>query len=248
MGDMGATYLSQSFERLAKQTFQDFEIVISDQSKDGAVKDVCNKNKDQFDIRYFQNTNYGNWSDNINNAIKNAHGNIIKILFLDDLLYRDTSLEEIVQAFDLDKDQWLVTSCIHSKDLAHFFRICHPSYNDETILMKNTIGSPSVMAMRNDNPLLFDTNILWSQDVDYYKRYYDKFGPPKILKEIGVIIRVHKNQVTHTLATEAMREKDYKSILKKYHIKNYQWLTFCYKIKKYKKLIKGYIKKAIFRK
>ena len=40
---------------------------------------------------------------------------IIKMLFLDDFLYSEKSLEQITENFDLHKDRWLVTACVHSR-------------------------------------------------------------------------------------------------------------------------------------
>ncbi len=207
MKSLGNQYLKQSFDMLARQTFKDFDIVISDHSKDTLIRDLCDEYKETLDIKYYKNPeNIGNSSANLNNAIKKATGKIIKILFQDDFLFDERSLELIVSAFDLEKDTWLVTACEHSKDGKTFYRPFYPRYNDRIHLGNNTLSSPSALAIRNDSPLLFDENLIWLMDVDYYKRLHDAFGPPKVFDEICVVNRVGTHQVSNTLANQAVRE------------------------------------------
>jgi hypothetical protein len=135
---------------------------------------------------------------------------LIKILFQDDFLYSSTSLEETVQAFDLEKDMWLVTACEHTIDGTTFIRPFYPTYNHNIHRGKNTISSPSVMTIKNDHPLLFDENLLWLMDVDYYKRCYERFGKPKILNTITVVNRVGDHQVSNDKIPDVLNPKETK--------------------------------------
>jgi hypothetical protein len=62
----------------------------------------------------------------------------------------------------------------------------------------------------------FDENLIWLMDVDYYKRLYDKFGFPSICNYITIVNREHQNQVTNTLATEEIKQKELNYIKQKY--------------------------------
>ncbi len=220
MGGFGHKFLKHSFDILKTQTFKDFDVVISDYSKTNLIKGLCDEYKDRLNIDYFKNFDpVGGMSANTNNAIRHATGKLIKILFQDDFLYSDKSLEEIVKNFDLKKDKWLVTACEHSKDGITFFRPFYPQYNDKIHLGKNTISSPSVLTIKNDNPLLFDTKLKWLMDCDYYKRYYEKYGKPKILNKINVVNRVGAHQISNTEANDLVRKSEYQYILKKYNEK-----------------------------
>src|SRR6266498_2647969 len=191
MNGVGLIFLKQSLDMLAKQTFQDFDVVISDYSKTSLIKDLCRDYKNKLDLKYHKNTDpVGGMSANTNNAIKQATGQLIKILFQDDFLYDEKSLEETAKHFDLKQDHWLVTGCEHSKDGVTFFRPHYPRWNSQILFGANTLGSPSVLTIRNDHPLLFDPKLKWFMDCDYYKRCYDKFGKPKIVKTITAVIRV----------------------------------------------------------
>ena len=217
MNGKGDIFLEHSFKILEKQTYKDFNVIISDHSKSDLIKNLCDKYNNSLDIVYIKNSeNIGNSSANINNAIKYANGKLIKVLFQDDFLYNEDSLEITVDNFDLNKDKWLVSRCEHSYDGFTFNRDFKPTYNDNIHLGNNTISSPSVLTILNDLPLLFDENLIWLMDCDYYKRCYIKFGSPKILNAITAVNRVGSHQVSNTLATQEIRDNEHQYVINKY--------------------------------
>ncbi len=216
MRGMSSVFLKHSFEILMKQTFKDFNVVITDNSTNDDVKKTCEQYKNKLDINYSKNADINcGMSANVNNSIKKATGKLVKILFLDDFLYSPDSLQEIVDAFDLTKDHWLVTACEHSKDGKTFFRPYYPRYNDQIHLGKNTISSPSVLTIKNENPLFFDEKLTWMMDCDYYKRLYNTYGKPKILNKINAVNRVGEHQTTNEM-TEKIRKDEYDYVVEKY--------------------------------
>lgn len=194
----GEDFLRQSLRMLSLQTFKDFEVVISDNSDDDRLIKVCR----EFDlnIKYFKNPIKG-MAPNTNEAMEQCTGELIKILYQDDYLADVTSLQEIVTAFD-PNDRWLVAGCAHTTDGIEWQRPHYPRYNNEMIKGENTIGSPSVLTVRNDGHLKFDDTMTWLLDADLYRRYYDKHGEPKILRSINVIIRQGSHQMTNILTNE----------------------------------------------
>jgi len=217
MNGLGSNFLRHSFEILKKQSFKDFEVIISDHSNDDQVKNLCDQYLNVLDIKYYRNPDErGNSSANLNNSIKNASGTLIKILFQDDFLFDNNSLQATVDNFDLEKDSWMVSACEHSKDGETFYRPFYPKYNHKIHLGKNTISSPSVLTIKNSSPLLFDENLIWLMDCDYYRRYYDTFGEPKILNKTTVANRVGKHQISNTLATSTVKIEEKKYIAKKF--------------------------------
>ena len=101
--------------------------------------------------------------------------------------------------------------------------VSFPKYNKKIHLGKNTIGSPSVLSIKNENPLFFDENMTWLLDCDYYKRLYDKYGEPLILNEINVVIGTGKHQMTNILSNYA-KKKEYYYMAKKYKKRLWSWL------------------------
>ncbi len=217
MHGKGADFLRHNFDKLLSQTFKDFDIVISDNAKDDSIKKVCGEYKNKLTIHYFKNEDpLHGMSSNVNNTITKATGKIIKILFLDDFLYTNTALETIAKNFNLETDLWLATGCIHTTDGCTFEKIHSPNYNKYVYSGKNTIGSPSVIAIKNDSPLLFDTNLSWLMDCDYYTRYHTQFGKPKIINQPLIAIRLGEHQITNTEATKSLRAREKMYVEKKF--------------------------------
>ena len=245
-GGKGAAFLKYNFDILIRQTFKDFDIVVSDQSANTMIEDLCNEYKERLDIHYYKEpTRVRGLSVNINNAIRNATGTLIKIIFLDDFLYHDKALENVVKNFDVKKDNWLVTACNSTKDAVTFYRNFYPTYDDKKILFKNTISSPSVVTIKNEGHIWFDEKLIWWMDTDFYKRCYEKFGMPKILDDIDVTNRMGPHQVTNTTATEDRRESEWRYMVDKYKMKHAWWLKTNYKINRYWRALKNLVKKIL---
>lgn len=189
-------FLRRSFDALVRQSFKDFEVVISDNADSDVIVRAIADYTDLLDIAYIKNPNKG-MAPNTNSAMRHARGDILKILYLDDFLAHENALQEISDSFD-GKYHWLVTGCKDEHGPIHY-----PHYDDEIHTGKNTIGSPSVLAVRNEPDMLFfDENMTWLLDCDYYKRAYDIFGFPRFLKDINVIIGKHDGQMTRLIPDE----------------------------------------------
>lgn len=176
----GDKFLNRALASLEAQIFKDFEIVV---------------------------TRDGKMAENTNSAIKKSKGDIIKILYMDDFLAHENSLQEISDNFE-ENDNWLVTGCLHTTDGETFINPHLPVYG--SILEANTIGSPSVLTIRNNGHLLFDESMSWLLDSDLYYRYQEKYGLPKILNDYNVVIGIGEHQMTHILTDEVKhQEEDY---------------------------------------
>src|SRR3990167_7265142 len=146
------------------------------------------------------------WSANHNEGIRIAKGELIKFLHMDDFFSHEHALRDIVGAFKEDV-KWLTTSCGHTLDGIEWI--------DDIYTGNNKIGGPSVLTIRNDDPLFFDENLTWTVDVDYYWRLYKRYGEPTILNNISVIIGLSPNQATNTLSDE-LKAKEMEYTTNKY--------------------------------
>ena len=192
-------FLKRCLDSLWEQTFQDFEIVITDNSDDDVLEKIC-----EFygGIRYFKNLRKG-MAQNTNEAIKKSKGKLIKILYLDDYLLHDEVLEMIVNKFE---KRWLICGADNNSD---------PHWTEDIHTGNNKLGSPSSLTIENKDPLLFDENLTWLLDVLYYKGLYERYGEPTIMagKHIGIGEGTH--QMTHLISDERkMWEQEY--LMKKY--------------------------------
>ena len=195
----GGEFLDFLFRTIEIQTFKDFEVVVSDHSKDEKLVDVIDSFKSKFDIKYIKNKNrLGNGPANTNNAIRNCSGEIIKVMFQDDFFYDSQALKKIYDSFD-DKHEWLVCGSNHTKNNGKsFYRKIYPKWNNRIINGVNTISSPSVMAVKKKvfDQIKFDESLVMMMDCEIYFHIKKEFGEPIYLHEILVSNRIHQDQIS----------------------------------------------------
>jgi len=213
----GEAYLRASFEVLCGQSFKDFDVVISDNSRDQKILELCEEFAVQLPIRFYRNLRSQGISANLNNAIGNASGKLIKILFQDDYLYTSDAIGKVVKNFDLRKDTWMVSKSEHSYDAVTYLREFTPKFSRSVLFGVNTISSPSVLTIKNSSNLpRFDENLTLLMDCDYYFQCYLLFGEPKILCDVNVVNRIGAHQVSKSLVDRAMRKFELKYMRNKY--------------------------------
>ncbi len=178
-------FMKRLEKSLEKQTFQDFELIV---------------------------TKEGKMAKNTNAAIKQAKGEIIKILFMDDFLFDVDALKNLDRYF---VGGWYASACVHTSDGKNFSNPHYPSYNSDIRYGNNTIGSPSVVAFENDEPLLFDEELSWLLDCDLYYRLHERYGRPTMVNTLDIAIGLGEHQTTNLMPIEDKKlEMDY--LLQKY--------------------------------
>lgn len=199
MKGLGHKILKQSFDFINKQTFKEFEVVVSDHSSDDLIRDLCFC-ENRFPVKHIRNiADKGSSSANINNAMSNATGDIIKILFQDDLIVCPELLKNIHECFQHTNIQWVVSPCFHSDlPMSSYWNPIMPRYNENIHKGVNTISSPSVLSVRNNEDLpKFDNRLIWLMDVDYYKSLYDLYGLPTVIGNANSVLnRMWPGQVS----------------------------------------------------
>jgi glycosyltransferase involved in cell wall biosynthesis len=220
MNGYGALYLEASLERLAEQDFQNFEVIVSDQSLDDAVKSVCERRSDTMNISHLWNRGSKRQaSTNINYALDHTHGRILKVLFQDDYLCDRRSLSIIHEKFVETGCDWLLCGSGIVEDGKNVKRPMIPLLTEKLHFGKNTVSSPSVLAIDRRCAERFDENLIWLMDVEFYKRLWDTKGLPAIVNTTLVANRIHDHQVSGKVDRKMQaRELDY--IWKKYASKS----------------------------
>jgi len=197
----GVFFLEKSFNTLINQTYKNIEVVISDHSVGTDIEELCVKYSNNLNIKYLKNIhNRGGSSPNLNNGLKNCDGTIIKILMQDEFLYDEQGLEKINNLFVDTNVNWVITGCVNGDKYGNIKSSMSPMYVNDIHIGNNRIGSPSVLTIRNENILLFNEDLIWLMDCEYYKRLYDKYGNPTVLNEKIVFISQHDNQLTSLLS------------------------------------------------
>jgi glycosyltransferase involved in cell wall biosynthesis len=202
------SYLFDIFHALEHQTNKDFNVWISDHSKNDDVLEACKEYADIFEINYIKNeNNRGQISANTNCALENADGDILKVMFQDDfILITRTLVDELDKAF-VDGVDWAVTGFAHTiNDGQTHYNPKIPQYNDRLLEGVNTLSSPSILALRNGIDEYFDEKLTMLMDCDMYYRLYKYHGDPAVLTDYHISNREHKNQTQrayeHLLPTE----------------------------------------------
>ena len=201
----GPTLLEHNIKQILKQTYSNIEIIISDHSSNDEVKKICTKyNNIKYPIKYIHNqTNLGNSSQNTNNAINYCNGEYIKVLFMDDYLYNENAISDIVKQFQSHPNKkWLVHSYIHTKNYKDFYNLHHPKFSHDLIFC-NRIGCPSCLTIHKSVKERFDEKLKWFMDSELYNRIKIKYNEPIILhtnaNDKAYMVNVHhENQVTNT--------------------------------------------------
>jgi glycosyltransferase involved in cell wall biosynthesis len=166
------------FRSIEQQSFRDFEVIVTDDSHDNEVEDLC-KSEFNFSIQYHRNNPSKGSPENWNSAISKAKGEWIKLIHHDDYFYNEESLAKFVDEAEKfpETDYFFCRTSIldtHSGD--------QYSYSVNTKLLnrisefsaylfhKNLIGAPSTGFFKNGLVETYDKLLIWLVDIEFYCR------------------------------------------------------------------------------
>ena len=217
----GGEFLDDLLRTIEIQTFKNFEVCISDHSKDDKVLNKVKEFQNKFDIVYSRNEeNRGNGPSNTNKSIEMCSGNIIKVMFQDDFFYDDESLEKIHNQFENSDKMWLVNGCNHTQDDGHsFYWEMYPTWNNNLLEGVNTISSPSVLSFRKEVENRFDETLVYFMDCEFYYGMNERYGRPIFLNDVLISNRVGDHQISSQVNK---RREEYVSRETEYCIKKYK--------------------------
>ena len=213
----GVEFLDHSLEIIYKQTFKNYEVIISDHSTDDTIKNVYDKWKDKLNIKFYSNDKgRGIISPNINNAMKYCNGKWIKVLFQDDFLYDENSLQIQHDFINNNSNiKWFMTKFYHSNTGKDYYRLYQPKWMDNQWTGNNLMGCPSGLTIRNRDLFFFDEGLNWLMDVDYYQRMFIKYGKPHILDVTTAVNRTWGDRLTDTIP-QSLKDKEFNMLKEKY--------------------------------
>jgi glycosyltransferase involved in cell wall biosynthesis len=222
--DRGVEMLDDIFRTIEFQTLDMIQVVVSDHSKNNNIKEFCQENIYNLNIKYVRNEkDRGNAGSNTNSAINNCDGEIIKVIQQDDFLYTPDALKKIYDLMSGSEEQWLVCGAIHTDDDGEsFYRPMFPRWDDRMILYSenNYIGGVSVVAINKNVVTRFDPNVRMLLDIDFYFNLKAKYGNPIYCKEILVGNRVRSYDTLAAEVSENDVEEEFKYFHKKIGIDN----------------------------
>jgi glycosyltransferase involved in cell wall biosynthesis len=207
----GAAFLARSLAALDRQSFRDFDVVVSDHSETAELAALCRDRTQFYPLRYVRcPAKRGNSSANTNFAVGHATGRIIKIVHQDDFLYHADALLLIARAMQQAPDcHWGGVGCIHvNQDETHFHTPFVPRIDPRMLQGHNGFGAPSVMFVRRESYLPFDEELIWVGDCELYFRLQQTYGPPLVIQDLCVAVRQWPKQVTHTAISEERKARE----------------------------------------
>ena len=194
-GKNGPIWMRELLESIKDQTYQDLEIVVSDQSKNDNILEVCKEYSEDFDFKYIRYEGSVP-CENINIALDECEGEIIKIMFSDDIFVKDTALEIIDTAYKENKCKWTFSGFCGTRDGKTFYEHKVPQWTDYMLEGRNLLSSPSVVSFLNILKQHFDENLKLLLDTEFYHRMRWENGMPYIIEEVLVANRDHDNRIS----------------------------------------------------
>jgi glycosyltransferase involved in cell wall biosynthesis len=161
------------------QNFQDFEVIVTDDSENDEVWEALFEWKDDQRLIYKRNTQNLGSPENWNAAMKLARSNLIKFLHHDDWFAESYSLERFVYVMEADPNIDLAfcasNGCTENGEL---ISINKPSIDRIEMIrskpwrlqIQNIVGAPSATIFRKRDGFIFDRNLRWVVDIDAYLR------------------------------------------------------------------------------
>jgi glycosyltransferase involved in cell wall biosynthesis len=254
-------FLECSLNSVMAQDFTDFELIVSDDSPGNEVRELLDGMDLKGKLRYFKNDPALGSPANWNFAMKQAKGEYIKILHHDDLFLSSSGLSGFVRLLDENKNAAFAFSGTeidllnlkmkktHYCSSSQFRRL---SADPACLFFVNYIGAPSATIIRNNDPQLFDENLKWLVDVDWYIRCIRKGGVVYTKEPLICTIHGGEGQITQTvqddrriqvkehvfllekLYTDGMELKKYSLLFQvlfnKYNVRNMQELNVLYPV------------------
>lgn len=179
----GPLLMQKMFSSLENQTNKNFEIIISDQSTSDNIEYFLSQNKHDLMVKYFKFEPYVPYIENLNNAIKESSGEIIKPLFQPDFVLSDNMIQDLFDAHSETKC-WCALRHNHCNwDATNFHNERIPYYDANTLVGINRISSPTVISYDSSFREMFDGKLKMLSDCEFYHRLKMEFGEPRILSK-----------------------------------------------------------------
>ncbi len=199
MHGKGAEYLACALHSIFLQKWKHIEVVVADNAQDDSITQVVDRWRHLLPIVHIRPGTRRS-TDTLNAGIRAATGDVVRILFQDDLLFGPDSLGQMMQEFHRGA-RWCVGRAMHMVE-GRMSQALTPFASAAMTYGVNTIGPPSLLGVVNADPLLFDEDLVWLMDCEYYLRLLKRYGPPACIPHFNTIIRIGGHQLTNHMSEE----------------------------------------------
>ncbi|CAH1662265.1 Glyco_trans_2-like domain-containing protein [Hyphomicrobiales bacterium] len=172
-------FLRITLASIADQRFEDYEVIVSDDSPNGDVEELVGEFGFGGRLRYVRNAEALGSPRNWNAALALAQGEYLKILHHDDHFSDPHALGRFVGLLDDNPQALFAFSGTNVENVEDGSRRHHRISDaqakslalfPEQLFMGNVIGAPSATIVRRALGIEYDTRMKWLVDLDYYIR------------------------------------------------------------------------------
>jgi len=216
-------YVKRLLDSIAIQTYKDYEVIVTDDSPNEDVKNLCKEYEEKFRLLYFKNEIALDTPENWNEALRHANGQWIKIMHDDDWFSSENSLEEFAKATEAHSNCNFFFSAytnIYEGENREQKMFLKPFWkkalkNPAISLADNVIGPPSVTLHKNTKQIFYDRSMKYIVDIDFYIHFLKHSNWFYINKPL-INVGINSAQVTkYTFGVADVHLKEALQLLKK---------------------------------
>ncbi len=201
-------YLKRLLESIRIQTFKNFEVIITDDSKSSVIESFIKEYTPEFPLQFHKNTPSLGTSKNMVEGMKFARSQWIKLV-LDDDWFTDENSLEIIAAHTQEDNKIIYSGFITFEEetgkredrtlsKTQFSKLLKNPY---LLMSDNIIGVPSVLMFRKNENLLFDERLNWLTDIECYVRWINEYKNKNIyISKPLITVSYNASQLTRTLS------------------------------------------------
>jgi len=173
-------FLKRLLDSIKSQSYRNFEVIVTDDSPSSEVAEVCQRYAGVFHLIYHKNEKQLGTPENWNAGIRMANGQWIKLMHDDDWFSSAESLQQFASAVEHHPECDFFFSAYNNVNesngdvrlsTARMVRLQRVTDNPAVLLAGNVIGPPSVTMYKNDQTILYDPDLKWLVDIEFYIRY-----------------------------------------------------------------------------
>jgi glycosyltransferase involved in cell wall biosynthesis len=202
-------YLKATLDSILCQGYDDYEVVIADDTRDSSVEDLVREYDFGSRLTYARNPTQLGSPANWNQAVRLSRGEYIKVLHHDDWLAGSSSLAEYVEMLDSSPNAGFAFSgatariATSGKTWHHYAsdrQIARLRVEPTCLFRGNFIGPPSSTMIRRGAFMEYSENLVWLVDIDQYIRILQATSFVATQKPLIVSTTQAAHQVTNLCA------------------------------------------------
>ena len=239
-------FLKKSLDSILRQTFSDYELIISDDSSTDDVEKLINEYQLKFNdkLKYYKNKPALGAPENWNHAISKASGSWIKIMHHDDWFCENHALEKMMH-IAIQNPNAFIFSGIKGFIINENRKYVNFPNNKQLEVIKSTpfdliwgniVGPPSTILFPKMN-IAFDKSLIWLVDIEFYLQLLIKQKMDIIfIEEVFLENQTDTHNITNQCFQNKVIElKEFNYIFNKYYPKAsiLQRVLFLIKFKKH---------------